>query len=258
MLYRNTDTHIIKVWTFTFCGSGKTKYTNQLLELACNFEYEFSDQLKTAILNNWLCNLTGQDGHWFPLDLLLEHNINLLKAMTPQRDAPFANKLFSQTISLNIRYFLAVKESMRSSLRLGQKGGSHSSKRKIKTMDKLITTMHEHELHRFRKGRTYGFKAQDDFAEGYTRYDTTSRISDFISRTLSADDSVHKGYSSTYTGAPQSASLADGVGDTQPISPAGQDEFTTGLPVPSIWEDGELVLGDEYDGSVSDDSDCEN
>ncbi|KAI0681879.1 hypothetical protein BC835DRAFT_1248953, partial [Cytidiella melzeri] len=71
--------NVMAVWTFTFCRCGKSKYTNELLELACNFEYKYSDELKQAVLNDWLCNLTGHKGRWFPMDLMMEHNINLLK-----------------------------------------------------------------------------------------------------------------------------------------------------------------------------------
>ena len=158
--------YVCQVWTFTFCGGGKSKYTNELLELACNFEYEFSDELQRAILNNWLCNLTGQQGRWFPMDLMMEHNINLLKRMSGQRDTPFAAAFFKEVISLNIRYFLEIKESLRAAVGIGQKGGSHARKKKEIAMKHLKRTMRERELHRFRAGRTYGFSAQDDFTEG--------------------------------------------------------------------------------------------
>ncbi|KIP02292.1 hypothetical protein PHLGIDRAFT_79355, partial [Phlebiopsis gigantea 11061_1 CR5-6] len=52
----------------------RSKYTNELLELACNFEFEYSASLKEGILNNWLCNLTGNEGCWFPMDLMQEHS----------------------------------------------------------------------------------------------------------------------------------------------------------------------------------------
>ena len=69
----------IQLWTFTFTGSGQSKYSNEMLKLTCNFEFEYSEELQTAILNNWLCNLSGQTGCWFPMDLLQEKNIKQLK-----------------------------------------------------------------------------------------------------------------------------------------------------------------------------------
>ncbi|KAI0700077.1 hypothetical protein BC835DRAFT_1304258 [Cytidiella melzeri] len=104
--------NVMAVWVFTFCGSGRSKYTNELLEVACNLEYEYSNELKTAIMNNWLCNLTGDEGHWFPMDLMQEHNINLLKSMSGSRSSPFADPFFKEVISLNIRNFLDIKESL--------------------------------------------------------------------------------------------------------------------------------------------------
>ncbi|KAI0065339.1 hypothetical protein BV25DRAFT_1836202 [Artomyces pyxidatus] len=44
-------------------GDGLNKYSNELLELTCNFEFEYSSALQTLIKNNWLCNLSGIDGY---------------------------------------------------------------------------------------------------------------------------------------------------------------------------------------------------
>lgn len=43
---------VLQVWTYTFTGSSKSKYANELLELTCNFEFEYSKELQHAILNN--------------------------------------------------------------------------------------------------------------------------------------------------------------------------------------------------------------
>ncbi|KAJ7849458.1 hypothetical protein B0H13DRAFT_1906139 [Mycena leptocephala] len=50
-----------------------TNYGNEMLELACNFLYDFPPALQHAVLNNYLANTTGLLGHWLELDLLQEH-----------------------------------------------------------------------------------------------------------------------------------------------------------------------------------------
>ncbi|KAI0082974.1 hypothetical protein BDY19DRAFT_901160 [Irpex rosettiformis] len=236
--------NVMAVWAFTFCGSGKSKYTNELLELTCNFEYEYSDELKRAVLNNWLCNLTGQTGRWFPMDLMMEHNINLLKRMSGQRDIPFTATFFKEVISLNIRYFLEVKESLRMAVGLGYQGGKHAKKKKQVAMKHLRRTMQEHQLHRFRRQRTYGFKAQDDFAEGLDRFTSTTRISDFVKRTL-ADDGDLNG--------------DDDNEENEPLEPGEERHWSNmQVPLPNIWQDGELVstdVNDDGDGDSDEESD---
>lgn len=178
-------------------------------------------------MNNWLCNLTGEEGRWFPMDLFLEHNINLLKSMSGHRDTPFGAQFFSEIISLNIRHFLEVKESMRSSVGIGVQGGRHQKKKKVVAMKVLAQTMREQELHKFRATRTYGFVAQDDFTAGYNRFDSTSRIADFVKRTL-ADGSLHD--------------IDDNDNaevEENPVEPASQP------PQPPVWCNGELVLSDD-------------
>ncbi|KAE9403799.1 hypothetical protein BT96DRAFT_780460, partial [Gymnopus androsaceus JB14] len=61
------------LFIFIFAGSGNSNYTNLLLEMYCLFCYESSKNLKDAIWNNWLVNVTGELGKWIPNDLLQEH-----------------------------------------------------------------------------------------------------------------------------------------------------------------------------------------
>ncbi|KAJ7854439.1 hypothetical protein B0H14DRAFT_3650523 [Mycena olivaceomarginata] len=64
---------VLKVLRFSFWGAGSTNYGNEMLELACNFLYDFPPALRHAVLNNYLVNTTGLLGHWLELDLLQEH-----------------------------------------------------------------------------------------------------------------------------------------------------------------------------------------
>ncbi|KAI0806322.1 hypothetical protein BC629DRAFT_1590717 [Irpex lacteus] len=239
--------NIMNVWVFTFCGSGKSKYTNELLEVACNFEFEYPESLKQDQLNNWLSNLTGQLGRWFPMDLLMEHNINLLKKMSGRHAAPFTSQFFKETVSLNIRHFLDVKESLRIAVRLGARTGTHKKKKKRTAMEHLARTMRENELHRFRTGRTYNFVAQDDFEQGWERFARTSRISDFIERTL-ADGTVTDLHEPGSVD-PQTAEDTQRCTEDESV-----DSDAPQVPLPHVWENGQLIQGiDENSDSESED-----
>lgn len=245
-LHRGTNMIIInntrQVWTFTFAGSGKTKYTNELLEVACNFEYEYSDLLQEAVLNNWLCNLTGLDGCWFPMDLLEEHNIRQLKGMSDRRHGSFSDDFFKLIISYNIRYFLSVKDSLRILLGLGEKSGTHHQKKKAVALKLLGQCMAEHQLHRFRPGRSYGHQAQDDFAEGYHILSSTTRIADFLKRTL-ADVSDVNGNDQD-----ENLQMDIDMDDTE-------QEAAHTVPLPNVWQNGVLISGDESDENDEEEED---
>jgi hypothetical protein len=62
-----------QIWIFNFNGTSNHNYAGYLLEMYCLLKYEASEDLKNAILNNWLVNLSGDPGKWIEGDLLQEH-----------------------------------------------------------------------------------------------------------------------------------------------------------------------------------------
>jgi hypothetical protein len=210
------------VWAFTFTGSGKSKYANELLELTCNFEFEYSEELKTAILNNWLCNLSGLDGCWFPLDLLQEKNIKQLKQMAQPRNAAFDGSFFQDVISLNVQAFLDAIASMKTAVRLSKKGGAH--RRTEKNMDDLKRNIEEQGMHKFHAGRTSTHVAKNDFKAGYEILADGKRIKEFIVRTLRDAGAIHR----------------DNDPTNDPVDNTDRD-----LPMPNMLIDGCLVNGAE-------------
>ncbi|KAF9233098.1 hypothetical protein BU15DRAFT_80456 [Melanogaster broomeanus] len=80
---------ILKLWIFTFAGGGNPNYTQYLLELYCNFKWEFPSALKTAIFNNWLVNPHGVAGLFIELDLLQEHSNFWLEEMAQHKGQEF-------------------------------------------------------------------------------------------------------------------------------------------------------------------------
>lgn len=213
-----------QVWVFTFTGSNKSKYANELLELTCNFEFEYSEELQLLIKNNWLCNLGGLSGCWFPQDLLQEKNIKQLKKMAQRRDAAFGGDFFQQIVSVNIRAFLQAGESMRSAVRLAEKGGTHRRKKMVDSLAQLDTNITDEQTHRFREGRTYSHEANVDFDSGFEELTRGGKIKQFITRTLKDAGAIH----------------GDDVDEDE-------DDGPEEVPLPNMMVGGQLLAGDEID-----------
>ncbi|KAI0318233.1 hypothetical protein OF83DRAFT_1083068 [Amylostereum chailletii] len=183
--------NVMAVRTFTFMGSGKTKYTNELLELACNFLFEYSPELVIAIMHNWLCNLTGNAGCYFPMDLLQEKNIKRLKQMAQRWDALFGGDFFKNVIALNIHACIQSIHSMKAAVKLGVKSESHTTKKRVAALRDAGKKMALAQIHKFRQGRMVGWWAQDDWAIGYQKFRSGTRIQDFIERTIRDAGDLH-------------------------------------------------------------------
>lgn len=64
---------------FMFAGSSHSKYTTYLLEFIVDLEYESSPELKAAVLNSLVINLSGKAGHFGAADWLQEHNNRIIQ-----------------------------------------------------------------------------------------------------------------------------------------------------------------------------------
>lgn len=167
----------------TFQGSGANKYANELLELIANFDFEFPEGLMKVIKNNWLVNLTGYKAGWFPGDLMQEHNVRLLKKMAQRRDAEFGGPFFSEIIARNIRAFMSLKRFLPDSLRLGKMSETHGTAKAL-TVSRMVDDASKlHAPHIFRAGRSFGFKARDDYQAGY-RLLLGGKLDAFLQRTI--------------------------------------------------------------------------
>ncbi|KAI0054820.1 hypothetical protein BV25DRAFT_1816482 [Artomyces pyxidatus] len=240
---------IMSVWTFTFTGCGKNKYANEMLELTCNFEFEYSKDLQNVIKDNWLVNLTGIDGCWFPMDLLQEKNIKQLKKMSTRRDAEFGGEFFQKVIAVNIRAFLEAITSMKTAVGLGAKGGSHRRKAKEASARELTRHIEEQGLHEFRTGRTGGHIAQDDFAVGYDRLLTSKKLQDFVDRTVRDAGAIHADED-------EDDDKQHGTGDAHGSNGVdGPEGRISELPMPNMVVNGRLEDGKFFDEEDSEDED---
>ncbi|KAJ7051260.1 hypothetical protein C8F01DRAFT_1263285 [Mycena amicta] len=52
----------LKPWNFMFAGAGKNNYASTYMDLQLFLNHDASPELKAAIMDNWLVNLSGREG----------------------------------------------------------------------------------------------------------------------------------------------------------------------------------------------------
>lgn len=147
-----------------------------LLEVYCLLQYEASQDLCDAILNNWLVNITGELGKWIEADLLQEHYNRWLEDMVKKWGGDFDNNFYRHTLSPNAFSLMSC-------------GKSHTSSHLRDELRLLLALFMEENIHLFLTGRTLGHAAINQFNVGYWRLDT-GKLDDFISKSTTFADVI--------------------------------------------------------------------
>ncbi|KAJ7218595.1 hypothetical protein GGX14DRAFT_390366 [Mycena pura] len=162
---------VLKVLIFMFAGASKQNYTTILLDLYCLFRYEASKELKDAIWNNWLVNLTGLLRRWLPDDLMQEHYNKWLEDMVSKHGGTFDDPFLRDTVSPNVNFFLRLKEEMEKAFELKKHGKSHTSPSVKDETRMLMQIYREDQLHYFCQNRSMGYAARELINAGYDTLD---------------------------------------------------------------------------------------
>ncbi|KAG9093364.1 hypothetical protein FRC06_011545 [Ceratobasidium sp. 370] len=245
---------VMSAWQFTFSGSGASKYATELLELACAFLYEFPPALQDALKDNWLCNLSGLPGCWFPMDLMQEHNIRELKEKSQRRDQDFNGEFFKNIISRNVRWFTQIKSVVNKSVGLQDRSSVHGSAKRRGTAEQLRAALERNRTHYFVPGRSYGWMAQDDFMAGYVRL--PDRLARFLHQSVVVDPSDGP---EVPTGVAENVADAEAEQEVDPMPDRlegsgeleGLDEQGV-LPLPAMVIGGRFIAGDALDNELED------
>ncbi|KAG9090825.1 hypothetical protein FRC06_000864 [Ceratobasidium sp. 370] len=242
--------HVMSAWQFTFTGSGACKYATELLELACGFLYEFPPALQDALKDNWLCNLSGLPGCWFPMDLMQEHNIRELKEKSQRRDQDFDGEFFKNIISRNVRWFTQIKSVVNKSVGLQNRSSAHGSAKRRGTAEQLRTALERNRTHYFVPGRSYGWVAQDDFMVGYAHL--PDKLARFLHQSVAADPSdsqeVPKGMTENVGGGDAEQEIGPMPNELEEL--ADQDM----PPLPAMVVEGRFIAGDAPDNELGDEN----
>ncbi|KAJ7803474.1 hypothetical protein B0H14DRAFT_2613252 [Mycena olivaceomarginata] len=160
---------VLKLLLFSFWGAGSTNYGNELLELACNFLYEYSDALKIAVLNNYLVNLSGRVGHWLPLDLLQEHFNFWIKRLFNSKSHEFDSKHLSERVGLNIGGISDLREKFPGLFRLNRNGQRHTDATTIHDINQLGFHFRRNHILEYEAGRNQPYVVSNEFGAGHSK-----------------------------------------------------------------------------------------
>ncbi|KAJ7708549.1 hypothetical protein B0H16DRAFT_1667975 [Mycena metata] len=180
---------ILKILIFTFAGTSNQNYMGYLLDLHALLEFEYSPELKEAILNNWLLNLAGEVGRWIEADLMQEHYNKWLEDMVKRCGGNFDDKFYRQTLAPNVQHFLKIKEDIESAFDLKRRSKSHTSPHLRDETHLLLRMYKEDQLHLFRSGCSMGHAAVNRFDRGYQRLEG-GKLGEFLEHSQEYTDLV--------------------------------------------------------------------
>lgn len=174
---------IFKIWIFTFAGSGNPLYSQFLLELYCNFKWEYKPELREAIFKNWLVNLHGAPGHFIEMDLMQEHFNFWLEEMAQHKGKEFNEPFYRDTLSMNVHHFLHLKDEMEAAVTLEARTKKHSAPHLNNELQSLMTELRDKEVNYHRDGRQEGQPMADDFEKGLETL-KKDKIKNFVAKSL--------------------------------------------------------------------------
>ncbi|KAK7023848.1 hypothetical protein R3P38DRAFT_2954526 [Favolaschia claudopus] len=175
---------VIKLLRFSFWGAGSTNYGNELLELACNFLYEWSDDLRMTVLENYLVNPTGRIGYWLELDLLQEHFNFWIKALFNSKSHDFDGKHLSEAVGLNITGISKIRELFPGLFGLKKNGQKHRKVVAVDDINRLGAHFRDQHILEWESGRCQPYLAPNEFAEGVSVL-SSGTLETFLKRTMS-------------------------------------------------------------------------
>ncbi|KAG6836416.1 hypothetical protein H0H93_008157 [Arthromyces matolae] len=222
---------ILKIWIFTFAGSGNPRYSNYLLEMYCNFKYEYSPKLRDAILMNWLVNLHGKPGMFIEMDLMQEHFNFWLEEMAQHKGKEFDEPFYRKVISTNVHHFLRLKDEMEAAVSLKERSKQHGEPHLNVELGELMKAFRKAQVNRRRPGRDEGFHGVDDFAAGVEILEK-GRVTSFVARTMGYMDIM---------GIHSDSTVSDDLADEDEVEETGSS-FVRNRPPPRIFANGNQLI----------------
>ncbi|KAG8699950.1 hypothetical protein FRC09_006271 [Ceratobasidium sp. 395] len=149
---------ILKVFTLSFRGAGRTQYAQEMLHIIHNVEEIWPIPLRNLVLQNWLLDTTNRPNAWLGIDLHQEHGNLFIKTV---HKAHGSNSSWS---------WLAVISPCTEALRALVKdlngmlgtylGSKHTTPNIAPDIEKIIDSLDKHKVYSLQPGRTY--EGQDE------------------------------------------------------------------------------------------------
>ncbi len=158
---------VVKSMLFTFAGSSHSKYTQYLLEMITDLEFECSPELRVALLRTTLVNLRGIEGRWSAGDFIQEYFNQMLEAVVQRKGVDYGDHFLRDTWSRNIHHIGRLKLEWLEGAGLKAKAATHTGAAKKAEIKILLQVYKNAELHNFRGGRMMDSEPfVDDFQKG--------------------------------------------------------------------------------------------
>jgi hypothetical protein len=238
---------IIKVMVFTFAGSSHSNYTNYLLEMITKIELESDEDLRRALLQLTLVNLSGREGHWSAGDFIQEYFNRLLEAIVQHKGVEYGDTFIRETWSRNIHHVARLKLSWFDAVGLQPRSRRHTGAEQDAEVRILLEHYKVSELHSFHAGRTFDTEPYvDDFQKGIQKLQN-GKLQKWVHKTTNSrlKTSLTDSTSTILKGDLDPAS----DGDSDACSDGDSDtEESTQIEVPR--QDGPLVFPTSVGGAL--------
>jgi hypothetical protein len=159
-----------------------------MLELACNFLYEFPPALQYAVLNNYLANTTGLLGHWLELDLLQEHFNFWIKCLFNSKSHDFDSRHLAEAVGLNIHGISSIRERFPGIFGFKKNQGKHKNANTTNDLNALGVHYRDDHIMQYLPGRN-GHVVPNEFYAGFDILDG-GKLDEFLERTTRNGASV--------------------------------------------------------------------
>lgn len=157
---------MIKVMLFTFAGSTHSKYTQYLLEMITDLEFECSPALRMTLLRTTLANLRGYEGRWMAGDFIQEYFNRLLETVVQRKGVEYGDHFIRDTWSRNIHHVGRLKLEWLEGVGLRAKSVMHTGAAKKAEVKILLELYKDTKLHSFHQGR---IMESDEFVDDFQR-----------------------------------------------------------------------------------------
>ncbi len=152
--------------------------------------YEFPEELKEAIKNNYFVNPSGHEGHWHELDLLQEHFNYWLKRLFNSKSLDFDSSFLREVVGLNLRGFCDMRELMMKFFGLKGPGKSHTDSNNTADINRLGDHYRSEDVLTFHVGRDQPYRVENEFALGVDKLHG-GQLQTFLERTTHDRSSVN-------------------------------------------------------------------
>ncbi|KAJ7917839.1 hypothetical protein B0H13DRAFT_2231360 [Mycena leptocephala] len=142
---------ILRMWAFSYRGSGRSKYAHEMLHLLHNLICVWTKELRSIVLQNWLANPQGRLNSFVEIDLVQEHlNFWIKKIYKADGAGHSWDWLALISPCVDVLRQLATKINIDLGARQGSK---HASPDLADDIDELMDSLAEHEVYVEKEGR---------------------------------------------------------------------------------------------------------